>query len=439
MREHLPMENPMYVNLLMTGNELMIGDITDSNSTFIAQQLEPEGFSVRRKLTVGDDLTLLIESLKDLAKDAGVLIVNGGLGPTVDDLTSEALATALNVPLEQHPVALAHLETWCEHRRIRLNAANMKQALLPTGCFILANRTGSAVGFGAELNGCLVLCTPGVPREMHSMVREEILPLLARRYPEQVRLPLARFTTFGIGESSLQQWLSDKLPDLPDAIDVGFRASSPLIELKLKPKTPDALPLIAQWKPRIEELISDYIIANEQASLQKVVVNLLAAQNKTIVTAESCTGGLIASQITSIAGASAVFNAGFVTYSNTMKQKMLGVAEATLQQYGAVSEAVVREMLQGALDRSGANVGIAVSGIAGPDGGTAEKPAGTVWIAWTSAGTIATAGLLFPGDRLWFQSMVAAASLDLIRRELQGITATPRYLVERAIEHNAKR
>jgi len=432
------MENPMYLNLLMTGNELMIGDITDSNSTFIAQQLEPEGFPVRRKLTVGDDLSLLIESLNDLSQDAGVLIVNGGLGPTVDDLTSAALAAALNVPLEQHPVALAHLESWCEQRRIRLNAANLKQALLPKGCFILANRTGSAVGFGAELNGCLVLCTPGVPREMHTMVREEILPLLAKRYPEQVRLPLSRFTTFGIGESGLQQWLSDNLPDLPDAIDVGFRASSPLIELKLKPKTLDALPLITQWLPRIEALISDYIIANEQTSLQKAVVNLLAAQEKTIVTAESCTGGLIASQITSIAGASAVFNAGFVTYSNTMKQTMLGVAKSTLQQYGAVSEAVVREMLQGALDRSGADLGVAVSGIAGPDGGSTEKPAGTVWIAWTSAGTIATAGLLFPGERLWFQNMVAAASLDLIRRELQGITTTPRYLIERRIKSAIK-
>lgn len=429
----------MNVNLLMTGNELMIGDITDSNSTYIAQQLEPEGFSVRRKLTVGDDLALLVESLQQLSSDVDVLIVNGGLGPTVDDLTAVALAQALGVPLEQHAAALSHLESWCAQRRIRLNAANMKQALLPQGCILLANRTGSAVGFGAELNGCLVLCTPGVPREMHTMLSEEILPLLRSRFPDQIRLPLSRFMVFGIGESGLQQWLNDQLPDLPDAIDVGFRASAPLIELKLKPKTPAAIDVVAQWQPRIEALIHDYVIAHERASLQKVVVDLLAQQNKTVVTAESCTGGLIASQITSIAGASAVFGAGFVTYSNPMKQQMLGVAETTLQQHGAVSEAVVREMLAGSLARSGANLGVAVSGIAGPDGGSAEKPAGTVWIAWGSCDAIQAACLLYPGERIWFQSMVAAVALDLLRRELLGITATPRYLIERAIERNGKR
>lgn len=421
----------MYVNLLMTGNELMIGDITDSNSAYIAQQLEPEGFSVRRKLTVGDDLALLIDSLQQLSRDAEVMIVNGGLGPTVDDLTAEALAQALAVPLEQHPAALAHLEAWCEQRRIRLNAANLKQAVLPKGCFLLANQTGSAVGFGAELNGCLVLCTPGVPREMHTMLNDEILPLLRTRFPARTRLPLSRFVVFGIGESGLQQWLSDKLPNLPAAIDVGFRASSPLIELKLKPRTTDAIPLIAQWQPRIEELIRDYVIGNERTSLQQVVVDLLSAQNKTVVTAESCTGGLIASQITSIGGASAVFNAGFVTYSNTMKQRMLGVAETTLQQYGAVSEPVVREMLLGALVRSNADLGVAVSGIAGPSGGSAEKPAGTVWIAWGTSARIQSACLLYPGERIWFQSMVAAVALDLIRRELLGIATTPRYLIER--------
>lgn len=425
----------MKVNLLMTGNELMIGDITDSNSSYIAQQLEPEGFSVRRKITVGDDIDLLVASLNDLTRDAQVLIVNGGLGPTGDDMTAQALAQALAVPLQESPTALTHLESWCQQRKIRLNTANLKQALLPEGSFVIANRIGSAVGFGAELNGCLVLCTPGVPREMHTMLKEEILPLLMQRFPERQRLPLTRFLVFGIGESGLQQWINDALPDLPSHIDVGFRASSPMIELKLQPKTAEAIADVAQWSARIADLIQNYVIANERTSLQQVLVNLLTAQGKTVTTAESCTGGLIASQITEIAGASAVYEAGFVTYSNHMKQQMLGVKEATLQQHGAVSEAVVREMLEGAIERSGASIGVAVSGIAGPSGGTAEKPAGTVWIAWGSAQQIQAACLLFPGERKWFQTMVAAVALDLLRRQLLGMTAPPRYLAER----NAKR
>lgn len=425
----------MNVNLLMTGNELMIGDITDSNSSYIAQQLDPEGFSVRRKITVGDDLGLLVSSLHDLTRDADVLIVNGGLGPTVDDLTAQALADALGVGLVEHAEAMAHLEHWCDARRIRLNAANRKQAVLPRGCFLIPNRIGSAIGFGATLNGTLVICTPGVPRELFTMLHEEILPLLRERFALRDTLPLVRYQLFGLGESGLQQWINDKIPDWPASIDLGFRASSPTIELKLRPKSAAAAATLAPWQARIEQLISDYVVSRERQSLQQVLVQLLTEQGKTVVTAESCTGGLIASQITEVAGASRVYEAGFVTYSNRMKQQLLGVRAQTLETHGAVSEEVVREMLAGALARSGATLGVAVSGIAGPTGGTADKPAGTVWIAWGSTDGMRTACLSFPGERKWFQTMTAAVALDLLRRELLQLTSTPRYLVDR----NARR
>jgi nicotinamide-nucleotide amidase len=221
------------VHLLLTGNELMTGDIVDSNSAMIAQQCKAIGIKISRKVTLADDLKLLSKEIITLTKDADVLIINGGLGPTTDDLTAQALASASNLPLKQHPIALAHLQAWCEQRNAHLGAANLKQAILPENCKIITNRIGSAVGFSLTLNDCQIFCTPGVPSELNIMLNEEIIPELASQSNFTAEMDITRLQLFGIGESTLQSMLMKEFPHWPKEVEVGFRASSPLIELKL--------------------------------------------------------------------------------------------------------------------------------------------------------------------------------------------------------------
>jgi len=418
--------------LLMTGNELMSGVTLDSNSSLIAQKLAPLNRQVAAKVTIGDDFALLCAELDRLAGLADVLIVNGGLGPTSDDLTAEALATVAGVPLQENPEALAHLEAWCGRRALALNAANRKQALLPAGAVIVPNAVGSAVGFRLRHRGCEIVCTPGVPSELRQMLDEAIVPWLAAEFPSSERVVITRLQLFGIGESSLQQRITDEFPDWPAHIELGFRAGAPTLELKVSSfRSEDEADRVA-CEQRLQAMFAEHIIGTGDTSLQRRVVELSVAAGKRLATAESCTGGLIAALLTEVPGASQAFDAGFVTYSNRIKECVLGVAADTLASHGAVSEAVVREMAQGALVRSGADYAVAVSGVAGPDGGTPDKPVGTVWIAWGSAARLRACELWFPVARKLFQTMVAATALDLLRRELLGIETEPRYFRERS-------
>lgn len=421
----------MRIQLLLTGNELMAGQTVDSNSAMIAEQLASIGFSVDRKVTLGDDFQALVAEMGAQSKVSDVLIVNGGLGPTVDDLTAEALAKLADIPLVEYPPARKHIIEWCERRRIQVNDANLKQALLPAGATLIPNPTGSAMGFYLEHNDCLIICTPGVPSELKGMLKATLLDMLRSRYPSHQPPTLCRLQTFGLGESTLQQLIRTQLPDWPDEVALGFRAGLPQLEIKLSVAHPDHRDALRHCRDRLQALIGDYIIGADDITLADALIRALKRQGKYLTTAESCTGGLIASKLTEIAGASEVFEAGFVTYSNTMKSRLLGVDSALLEAHGAVSNPVVRAMLGGALERSGADCGIAVSGIAGPDGGTEEKPVGTVWIAWGPADEIRSQCLQFNGSRRWFQAMVTAAALDLLRRQASGIVSEPRYLGQR--------
>lgn len=420
----------MKLNLLLTGNELMTGDIVDSNSAMIARYLAPQGWSIHKKLTVGDDLQQLIDALLWLAGDCDVLLVNGGLGPTVDDLTAQALAEACQVPLAEQPVALELLTQWCARIGVALNAANRKQAILPKGCALVANPIGSAVGFSMQLGGCLVICTPGVPRELDAMLTQEIIPLLRAQFGAG-EMQVQRFALFGIGESSLQQQISDAIPDWPADVELGFRAGFTQLDLKLTTTNPSARAKCADLIARLQPVIGDFLIGEGETSLAAHLVQLLQEKGKRLTLAESCTGGLIAATLTHIPGASTVFDAGFVTYSNTIKHDILHVDDAVLARDGAVSETVVLQMAQGALLRSGADYAIAVSGIAGPDGGSEAKPVGTVWIAWGSRDNLRAQQMHIRFPRDLFQQYVSCIGLDLIRRELHGITATPPYFKKR--------
>lgn len=420
----------MNIQLLLTGNELMNGDVVDSNSAMIADQLKSLGLSIHRKVTVGDTMAMLVDEIEHLSKTADLLLVNGGLGPTTDDLTAEALAQVCGVPVEEHPEARAHLQEWADNKGLYLNAANLKQAMLPKGARVVANSRGTAVGFAMHHNACEIICTPGVPSELRTMMAEEILPSLAQNVSDHQKTLLNRYHTFGQGESNLQQWIKDKLPDFPDAVELGFRAGAPTLEVKVQ--TSAACPELHNKACKmLSGLIGDYVVAEGDETQASALIRELKARHQTITFAESCTGGLISSMLTAEAGASEVFEAGYVTYANHIKSQLVDVSPASLERDGAVSETVVIQMAQGALASSGADYAVAVSGIAGPGGGSADKPVGTVWIAWGRSGNIHTACLHYPYRRKMFQTMVAGAALDLIRREILGIENAPRYLKDR--------
>jgi len=422
------------VQLLLTGNEIMSGDVIDSNSAMAAQLLKDIGIEVQRKVSVADDINALVAEIKSISKQADILIINGGLGPTVDDMTAQALAIAAEQPITRHEQAMQHLQSWCQQRNYQLSEPNKKQADLPQHCNIISNSIGSAVGFTLTLNHCEIYCTPGVPSEFKLMLTDEILPRLEPKIPEELKTTVKRMQVFGIGESNIQKLINDNLPNWPADIELGFRAAMPLIEVKLTSRSSQATSIAKEWQHKLTQLLGDHIIGQNSAKLNSTLVELLKNKSKKITLAESCTGGLIASQLTKVPGASQVFEAGFITYSNIMKTNLLGVSPDILNNHGAVSKQTVLAMAQGALNSTKADYVIAVSGVAGPDGGTLEKPVGIVWIAWGEQENLQTCCLYLPSSREYFQHFVAAASLDLIRRMLISSTQRPIYLEERSFK-----
>ena len=424
--QRLPMSKQVQVALLLTGNELMSGDTVDSNSSRIALALGAHKIGVGKKITVGDDPILLSDSLMDLCASADVVIINGGLGPTEDDLTAELVAEVAGQALVNHPRAIEHLEEWCERRGLELNASNLKQALLPEGAELVANPIGSAVGFALEVNGALVITTPGVPVELTAML-PEICDRIATRVGGGTAF-IRRLQTFGIGESTIQELVNARTDDWPGGVTLGFRSGLPQLELKLQVDDAGLLDNRDEAENLLHELIGDHIIGYDDEQLAMSLQRALLDQKMSVTAAESCTGGLIASLITREAGSSQVFGSGFVTYSNVAKHSVLGVPEASLAQHGAVSEPVVLAMLTGALEKSGADIGIAVSGIAGPGGGSDDKPVGTVWMAWGTKAHHRAIRLQVPGSRERFQILVAAIGLDIMRRQVLELPPIPHYI-----------
>lgn len=418
------------VCLLLTGSELMNGDVIDTNSIMVAKALNELNLPISKKVTIGDELQTLSQEIITLSLQFEFLLINGGLGPTTDDLTAQALALSANIDLELNQTAHQHVTNWANKREQPLNDSNLKQAYLPENCHIIQNEIGSAVGFSLRLNNCLIVCTPGVPRELNEMLNKYIVPILNRTFPTRNKQEIIRIQTFGLGESRIQELIHANFPNWPETLSIGFRATMPILEVKLICNEPNGSELTALWLKKVKAILGDHVIAVDHFDtdiLAKNVISYLAKDNLTITTAESCTGGLIASQITKIDGASRVFEGGFVTYSNMMKHKMLGVDDAIIDAHGAVSKQTVIAMAQGALQQANADVAIAVSGIAGPNGGTRDKPVGSVWIAWGTKTKIHAEYFLIKGERKFVQQITAARSLDLVRRMLIKSNELPQY------------
>jgi nicotinamide-nucleotide amidase len=413
----------MKAEILTIGDELLRGEIVDTNTAFLAERLLRLDVETRFHATVLDDRTDIREAFQRAAARADVVLVSGGLGPTRDDLTIEVLGEAFGRKLVLHEPSLAALRAFFARFGREMAAINEKQAWFPEGAEVLENPIGTAPGCMLETSpgGALVFCMPGVPRELYKMMDEQVLPRISakRRVTAYARGALLR--TFGIGESNLDERLRDVA--LPPGVELGFRTQFP--DNHVRPVARAATPEEADAKLRaalgaLRERLGSLVYGEGQDTLEVVLGRLLAERGRTLATAESCTGGMIAELMTAVPGSSAYLRGGVVAYANTAKRALLGVPEALLAEHGAVSDPVARAMAEGARARFGTDYAVATTGIAGPTGGTKEKPVGLMYVALADASGTESRELFFAFDRERNRRLAAQVAMDWVRRRLLG-------------------
>ncbi len=412
----------MIAEILATGDEVRSGALVDTNSAYIAERLELEGVPVVRHDCVGDDLEILASVMREIAARVDIAIVTGGLGPTSDDLTAAAAARAAGVELALDPDALASIEKLFKALGRPLLGSNRKQAMLPENADCLYNPIGTAPGFVFKIDRCTFFCLPGVPREMRRMLADETLPRIRKLQGDSREFCRVKtICTFGTTESAAGELLSDFEASFPE-LQLGLRARVPEIQVKFYARGRDEQALErmldegVQW---VVDRFGDKVFSTGGDPMEVVVGGLLVEKKATLAVAESCTGGLIAHWLTDVSGSSDYFLFSGVTYSNEAKMEVLGVSPETLAQYGAVSEETVREMAEGARRVAGATYAISTSGVAGPTGGSDEKPVGTVCIGLAGPDSAVGRRFHFPfGNRGMKKKLFAMKALDLLRREL---------------------
>ena len=413
----------MKAEILSTGDEIRSGTLVDSNSAYIAERLEENGFEVVRHTSVGDDLGVLTATLCEIGGRAEVAIVTGGLGPTVDDRSAEAAAAAAGGALAFNQTAWENVERFFKTFNRPMTPSNRKQALLPDGCDVLFNAVGTAPGFALTIGGCRFYFMPGVPYEMKRMLAEQVMPDLTARLGDTATVNRLRtITTFGLPESQAGEMVAGVEDAFPGLI-LGLRANFPQIQVKLYGRGTDA----ADLEKRLDDAVGwcvqrlgSAVISDAGHAMEAVVGQRLIETGATLALAESCTGGLIANWLTNVAGSSSYFLFSGVTYANAAKIDVLGVKPETIDTFGAVSEETAREMAEGARRVAGATYGLATSGIAGPDGGTDEKPVGTVCVGF--AGPDGSFGRRFNftfGRRLMNKKIFAMAALNVLRQAIK--------------------
>jgi nicotinamide-nucleotide amidase len=406
------------VELLSTGDELLTGQVVDTNSPWLMDRLWDAGVMVTRKTLVGDDRAALEEALRETTGRADLVVMSGGLGPTEDDLTTECVARVMGAPLELHAPSLAAIEERFKRFGRPMTPNNAKQARLPRGATVHPNRWGTAPAFTVQLGHATLTCLPGVPIEYRGLADEVVLPWVAARLGAT---PSARvLKLIGIGESAADQAMRPVMDDPAwRGVRFGYRAHFPEVHLKWTVDPPGAEARAAAIESAVRAIFGESVWGSGKEELAALVVARLAARGERVALAESCTGGLLASLLTAVPGASAVLDLGLVAYGNVIKTGVLGVPEPLLAAHGAVSEPVARAMAEGARRLGAATWGVGITGIAGPDGGSPEKPVGTVHLAL--AGPDGTSALvrLYRGDRERVRRAAAFEALDLLRRALR--------------------
>ena len=372
----------MKATIITIGDEILIGQILDTNSRYISRALNAHGIVVAERTSIGDNRTQIVETLDRALSQSEVVIITGGLGPTKDDITKHTLCDYFGSTLRYNEVEAEHIRTMLEARNIAFNELNRSQAMVPECCTVMHNAHGTAPGMWFEQNGRVVVSLPGVPFEMQHLIDEEVMPRLKARF-ELREIVHRTMITFGIAESILAERISAWEEALPEYIHLAYLPAPNVVRLRLSAYEVEGKEVRHEIDTLFEELrtiIPDNIAGFEEASVEELVHNALINKGKTLAVAESCTGGAIASKFTAQAGASAYFLCGVVSYSNESKNMVLGVEMSDIAQYGAVSEQVAMAMAKGAKVISGADFAISTTGIAGPTGGSKEKPVGTVWI-----------------------------------------------------------
>jgi nicotinamide-nucleotide amidase len=412
----------MIAEILATGDEIRTGALVDSNSAFAAELLEQHGVVVTRHHSVGDDLTTLVDVIAEISRRADVAVVTGGLGPTVDDRTVEAAARVAGVQLNLDPRAMADIENFFNKRGRPCSDSNRKQAMIPQGAVCLYNPIGTAPGVRLTINNCIFFFLPGVPVEMKQMLSEQVLPQVMTLQGHARQYSLVRtISTFGLPESLVGEKIANLNDHFPE-ITLGLRAKLPEIQVKLYLRTADEsagqkkLAAADKW---VSDKLGPCVFSHQGRPMAEEIGNLLLARNATLALAESCTGGLVANWITNTSGSSDYFLFSAVTYHNAAKVTVLGVSENTLKEKGAVDEETARQMARGARQVGRSTYGLAITGIAGPGGGSDEKPVGTVCLALvTPAQTLSKRFCFSFGQRLANKRIFAMAALDMLRRYL---------------------
>ena len=410
----------MKAAIITIGDEILIGQTLDTNSAWMGAELSKSGFDVYRITSVHDRREDIIYALNEAAGKTDVVLITGGLGPTSDDITKLTLCEFFNTPLVMNFEVLSMIEVMMSHRNFPMNDKNRSQAEVPESCRVLKNAAGTAPGMWFEKDSTIYISMPGVPHEMKYLMKELVLPELNQRFTSQIIIH-RNIMTYGTFESKLAEILSDFESGLPANIKLAYLPASGVIKLRLTGTGSEhnhLSNLINEQVIKLYTTIPGFIYGEDEESLEMVIGKLLKARNKSVTTAESCTGGEIAHLITSVPGSSAYYKGSVIAYSNSVKTQLLGVQDYIITRYGAVSENTVKEMAVGARNLLNTDYAVATAGIAGPDGGTEAKPVGTIWIAVASERGTVSEKHVFGNDRITNITRFSLAALNLLRKQI---------------------
>jgi nicotinamide-nucleotide amidase len=434
----------MNIELVNTGSELMLGRVLNTHQQWLCRRLADLGHVVTRQVAVGDAGSQIQQAVREALGRADLVITTGGLGPTSDDLTRDLIAELLGKKLVANPEVLAHIENFFAKRGRPRPVKTTVETFVPEGALVFLNQTGTAPGLAMKIEQSegrvprvpdqktvrdsrspslrtqWLVMLPGPPRELRPMFDGSVVPLLEREFADEIFICRTLRST-GIGESRVQEMVEGGLSPLVQCgLEVGYCARPGAVDVRLTASGAPAEKIVNEGDAIVQKILGEHIFGFDDDEIEDVVVRLLTERKKTLALAESCTGGCIAQRMTDVPGASVVFLGGMVSYANSIKEKFLGVRAETLQQYGAVSEAVARAMAFGTREKFGSDFAIAVTGIAGPGGGTPEKPVGTVFIALASASGVQVKKFLNVWERATFKQVTATQALDWLRRTVSA-------------------
>lgn len=418
----------MKLEIINTGNELMLGRVLNTHQQWLCRQFADAGYVVSRQVAVADTAADIQQAVREALTRADVIVCTGGLGPTSDDLTRDAIAELVGRPLREDPEVAAALSAWYIARNRTPSPAVMVQAQVPEGATVLPNLQGTAPGLliefpaagnAAASRAAWLIMLPGPPRELRPIFTAEVLPWVRRTFAREAPFVCRTLRSTGVPESTMQQQIAAPLAGLVQrGLEIGYCARPGEVDVRLVARGPDAATVVAEAEATVRRAVGRNLYGAEGESLEAVVVKLLAGRRQSLAVAESCTGGRVASRVTDVPGASEVFWGGFITYSNALKERLLGVSGQTLATHGAVSEVTARAMAEGARTRAASDYALAVTGIAGPGGGTPEKPVGTVYVALAGPAGTAVRRFLNGFDREAFKHLTSQQALEMLRQRL---------------------